>query len=480
MQIGGSPITGFKVYWDAGDGLGNFNLFETFNDPTDVAYITTVVSQGTTYEFKILAFNIYGDGILSEPAVIITPAAAPDAPTALTLVSADSSQITFSWTPPYDGGKPITDYKLFWDNGSAGASFVAATPSSVGDATPQVTVNTGLSPGTFYQFKVLAVNEISDGALSDAVSFIAADYPDAPTNVVKVLADAGQIQISWQAPIIDGGSSVINYHVYMDGVVVTPAEGTSGLTHWTESAVNSGQTHDFTVSAVNSRGEGAQSTPDVSIIAATVPTVPLNLRKSTASISLITIDWDLPTHHGDTAIQDYEVWWDNGAQNDVYVLLVDSTGNSLTFTQSTDLQAGHSYSFKVRAVNAVGPSEFSDVLTVIAGTLPAKPPTPTKFSASVDEIEIRWAAASDGGSSITDYKVYWDSGLNNGVQVYAGNTDGYLTFAVTAVDDGIVGGETYVFTVSAVNAIDEGPQSDPVSVIAATLPEQPAAPALVS
>ena len=150
LDIGGSPITGFKVYWDSGDGNGNFNIFETINDPSLDSYIRQGLQQGTTYEFKILAFNVYGDGPLSDVPVAITPAAEPDAPTNLILESADSSQITFSWTEPYDGGKAITDYKIFWDNGSDGASFIAATPANLGSATTQVTVSTGLSPGTFY------------------------------------------------------------------------------------------------------------------------------------------------------------------------------------------------------------------------------------------------------------------------------------------------------------------------------------------
>ena len=54
-----------------------------------------------------------------------------------------------------------------------------------------------------------------------------------------------------------------------------------------------------------------------------------------------------------------------------------------------------------------------------------------------------------------------------------------MAFTVTAADDGIVGGQAYVFTVSAVNDIDEGPQSEPVSIIAATVPAQPAAPTMV-
>ena len=65
----------------------------------------------------------------------------------------------------------------------------------------------------------------------------------------------------------------------------------------------------------------------------------------------------------------------------------------------------------------------------------------------------------DGVSTITDHEAHWDSGLNNGA--HAGNTAGYPTFVddevsadSTTVDNGIVSGETRVFTLGAVNAID--------------------------
>ena len=131
-----------------------------------------------------------------------------------------------------------------------------------------------------------------------------------------------------------------------------------------------GQTYEFEVSAVNLRGEGPKSSPPLQVIAATVPDAPVNLRKNTASISLITIDWTQPSFDGDSPILDYEVWWDEGSQSDSYERLVDTTGNSLTYTKTTDLVAGNKYSFKVRAINAVGEGAFSEALSVIAGTIP--------------------------------------------------------------------------------------------------------------
>ncbi len=51
-------------------------------------------------------------------------------------------QITFSWTVPYDGGKPITDYKVYYDNarGDGVSDFLA----NVGSVTNQYTHSTNL------------------------------------------------------------------------------------------------------------------------------------------------------------------------------------------------------------------------------------------------------------------------------------------------------------------------------------------------
>ncbi len=107
------------------------------------------------------------------------------------------------------------------------------------------------------------------------------------------------------------------------------------------------------------------------------------------------------------------MWWDQGAGNDAYVVLAASTGNNLDFTKQDNLFPGAYYKFKVKAINNVGASDFSSALLIITSTKPGKPGTPVKYLASISSIEIRWAAPNpnfigNGGSVITDYKVYWD------------------------------------------------------------------------
>ena len=87
---------------------------------------------------------------------------------------------------------------------------------------------------------------------------------------------------------------------------------------------------------------------------------------------------------------------------------------------------------------------------------------------SAGSVKISWSPPStDGGSSITGYKVYLDSAL-----YYDGSSEATLS-EYTVTDLTI--GTTYAFAVSAVNVIGESATSS-ISVVAATVPSKMATP----
>lgn len=112
----------------------------------------------------------------------------------------------------------------------------------------------------------------------------------------------------------------------------------------------------------------------------------------------------------------------------------------------------------MRAVNLVGASDYSETLMIVAATIPDAPGIPWKHVASINSIELRWdEPVSDGGSSLTDYRVYWDEGRGTDEFVYIANTLGYQTFTINAEKSSyFIGGEWYIFRVAAVNIIGQG------------------------
>jgi len=125
---------------------------------------------------------------------------------------------------------------------------------------------------------------------------------------------------------------------------------------------------------------------------------------------------------------------------------------------TTDIISGSVYTFKVIAVNVVGSSSFSNIVTIIAARLPGQPGVPFEHSSSTTYIELRWTypVLGNGGANITNYKVYWDLGHGDGLFVYLASTNGYQTLTVnSALSSQFISGLSYTFRVTAVNAIGE-------------------------
>jgi hypothetical protein len=78
----------------------------------------TALTPAETYWFKVTAKNLVGTGLRSDSVSRIA-ASVPKAPLDLTMVSQSTTSITFSWsTNANDGGTPVTDYQVFWNQGS--------------------------------------------------------------------------------------------------------------------------------------------------------------------------------------------------------------------------------------------------------------------------------------------------------------------------------------------------------------------------
>jgi Domain of unknown function (DUF1929)/Fibronectin type III domain len=91
------------------------------------------------------------------------PPTLPSAPTAVS-ATAGSSSATVTWTPPANGGSPITSYTVTPYIGST-----AQTPTTITGSPPTPAANIGgLTNGTTYTFKVSATNAVGTGPLSEA------------------------------------------------------------------------------------------------------------------------------------------------------------------------------------------------------------------------------------------------------------------------------------------------------------------------
>lgn len=176
---------------------------------TNVYSVTSGIQTGSEYSYRVRAVNEIGTSPYSNTLAVIA-ARVPTTPSVFSLLSSDSSQISFQWQEPYSGGSPITHYKVWWDNAS-GSEFTLYAFTVGPDNTFEV--NTGLIPGQSYSFKVIAVNLVGESLISDSASYIAAAVPGQPGKPYWIQRDVSSILLEWTASETNG-DPIHYYNVY--------------------------------------------------------------------------------------------------------------------------------------------------------------------------------------------------------------------------------------------------------------------------
>ena len=156
---GGSPITGYVV--ERGTVAGLRSTLTTVPAGT-TSYSDTTAAPGTTYYYAVRAVNAVGTGAASNEASA-TPYTTAGAPR-LTATSGVKTQVPLSWTVPSNGGQPILGYRIFRGTASGGEVLIQTI------STGTTYVDSTVTGGTTYWYRVAAYTSAGDGALSNEVS----------------------------------------------------------------------------------------------------------------------------------------------------------------------------------------------------------------------------------------------------------------------------------------------------------------------
>jgi fibronectin type 3 domain-containing protein len=287
--------------------------------------------------------------------------------------------------------------------------------------------------------------------------------PSAPRSLV-VTASIRQAALSWSAPLSDGGAAIAGYNVYRATIPSGPFTLISGLgtvTSYVDTGLANGVTYYYTITAVNRVGEGQIS----NVASARTPSAPSPPRAPYASFqdSAVTLTWTAPSSDGGSAVTGYLIKRSTTPGSET---LISSIGKLLYYTDA-GLQNGQTYYYTITAVNGVGAGTPSDEIAAMPGSLPTEP-TALSCTAGNASITLSWTAPeSNGGRSITGYRVYRAEG--QGQPSLLVRTDATTQFVDTNISNGVI----YIYEVSALNAVGEGPTSTQVSTSSYTVPDQP-------
>jgi PKD repeat protein len=138
-------------------------------------------------------------------------------------------------------------------------------------------------------------------------------------------------------------------------------------------------------------------------------------------------------------------------------------------TTSTTQNPSHTYSTagtytaKLTVSDSASPANTaSSTVTItaspIAATVPGAP-TGLAATAGSGQVSLNWTAPADtGGENINSYKVYRGTTSGGETLLTSGGCGG-LGAVTSCTDSGLTAGQTYYYTVSAVNGVGEGSQS---------------------
>ncbi len=192
---------------------------------------------------------------------------------------------------------------------------------------------------------------------------------------------------------------------------------------------------------------------------------------ATAGRGQATVNWTAPTSGGAPASYRITPYIGSAAQTPV------TAAAGETSKTITGLIPGTSYTFTVTAVNEGGSGPESAKSNAVTPAAITAPGAPTGVGATAGGVSatVTWTApADDGGSPITGYKVtpYLAGVAQSPVSVEAGTTSKTIT--------GLTAGSSYTFTVAAVNAIGQSPESSPSNAVVPKAATAPGAPTGVS
>ena len=403
LSLANQQITTVELAWTPAYGATGYTLTTSPATTTQTTanpnYTFTGLSGGTLYTFAVTSTNSVGSGDSATSSPILTkPAAVTEiTPSNYTLTTVDMS----------------------WVGATGAASYIiTTTPATTTQTTAGTTLTkTGLTAGTAYIINIQSVNSSGNGGTALSVSFFT--LPLAVTNLTLSNPQITTTDLTWTA-----AAGATSYK--MTTTPLSTMQTTSG-TAFTKTGLAPGTTYTFTVTSINSSGEGGTVISSSSIV--TRPAAVLSLTTLNPQNTSMGLSW---TASPSDILVTYTV------TTSPVTTTQTTTGTTLT---KTGLSPGVLYTYFVLATNASGDGGTSNTSRI---TLPPQVTSLVTTNPQQLTMGLTWTDALGA----TSYSIASSPAVATSPQT--ASPGGAYTFT------GLTAGIQYTFTVTSINASGSG------------------------
>uniref|UniRef100_A0AAY4E0F1 Myomesin 2a n=1 Tax=Denticeps clupeoides TaxID=299321 RepID=A0AAY4E0F1_9TELE len=344
-------------------GSGSWQKVSTKVPVRSPRYAVFDLAEGKEYQFRVLSANMYGNSDPSEatgPIKTQELRGVPSAPGQVVATRDTDTSVLIQWDPPKQPNNLIGYYIDSCVKGSKNWASANHKPNK----STKFVVH-GLTTGESYVFRVQAINELglSDESQESAPLSVRAALkkPSAPYDICLLNCDGNSMVLNWKQPLRCGGAQVTEYYIdkcnlakneWREVNIPPIKERLYKVDNLTEGAAYKFRTYGLSLAGL---GDVSDASAAFQCKAWTMaePGPPFDVTLCEVRDTSAVVQWKAPLYSGTSPVAGYTVEMSKKGSGQAWAGVNEVPVNHL-YHKVTGLEAGQTYLFRVRGVNASG------------------------------------------------------------------------------------------------------------------------------
>lgn len=369
------------------DGGNTFRGIATVPYSRTPSYTDLTVNAGSRYCYRVKSRNSTGDSGYSNVICANTAESLPAAPSSLNAVAVSSSQINLGWT---DNSGNETSFEIERSTDNQNFTRIAVTGANATQYS-----DGSLQPATAYYYRIRAVNATGASPYSQTASARTLQLPpSAPSSLTAAAAGSSQINLSWKDN--SGNEDGFELERSADGrsfskIADLPANAAS----YQSGGLSPNTRYWYRLRARNNGGYSDYSNIADATTQDVAPESPAELAATAVTYQQVNLSWT--DRSGNETGFEVEISIDGVNFQKTGTLPANATSY-----QATGLKELTKYYFRVRALNAIGYSSYSNVAnaTTLKAPVPDRPGDLTATPLDFDLVRLRWSPVSANAHTV--------------------------------------------------------------------------------